>query len=247
LANAGHDLAVAELMPIVKDAKRDLELRRQATRAVARTKNGAVQLIKLAEAKQLAKELEPAAGSALAVAPWKELKKQVAALFPLPPGKDKKPLPDMADLTKMKGDPAAGKLVFAKAGTCANCHVVNGEGKEVGPSLSEIGKKLSREALFESILYPSASISHNYETWILETKKGDVANGILVSQTPDEVVLKCADALVRTFNRTEIESLSRSPISLMPADLHKDLTPQDLADVVEYMLTLREAKKAGPR
>ena len=33
-----------------------------------------------------------------------------------------------------------------------------------------------------------------------------------------------------------------SPISIMPADLQKVLTAQDLADVVDYMLTLREAR-----
>ena len=51
------------------------------------------------------------------------------------------------------------------------------------------------------------------------------------------------DALVRTFKKTEIESLEKSPVSLMPADLNKVLTVQDLADVVEYMLLLKEAQK----
>jgi len=135
--------------------------------------------------------------------------------------------------------------VFAKAGTCAKCHVVNGEGKEVGPNLSEIGKKLSREALFESILYPSASISHNYETYIVETKAGSVTNGLLVSQTPTEITLKGADALVRSFKTADVESVTRSPISIMPADLHQAINTQELVDLVEFLLTLKEARKAS--
>jgi putative heme-binding domain-containing protein len=134
-------------------------------------------------------------------------------------------------------------VIFAKAGTCANCHIVNGEGKDVGPNLSEIAKKLGREALFESILYPSASISHNYETYVVETKNGNVVNGLLVSETPQEVTIKAPDAIVHTFKRTEVDSMTRSPVSIMPADLHQALTPQDLADLVEYLLTLREARK----
>src|SRR5262249_46468164 len=156
-----------------------------------------------------------------------------------------RPLPPISALVKLRGNPARGQVLFAKEGTCANCHIVNGAGKEVGPNLSEIGKKLSREALYESILFPSASISHNYETSVIETKKGEVVSGILVSQTPDEVAVKGADALVRTFKRADVESITRSPVSLMPADLTKTLTVQDLADVVEYMLTLREVKKAN--
>jgi putative membrane-bound dehydrogenase-like protein len=243
LASAGHNRAGGLLLRVVRDPKRDLEVRRQATRALAKYRGGALELLRLTRSKQLAKELEPAAGSALSVAVWQDVRKQAGELFPLPPGKDNKPLPSITQLTRLRGDAARGKIVFAKAGTCATCHVVNGEGKEVGPNLSEIGKKLGREALFESILYPSASISHNYESYVVETKKGDVVNGLLVSQTPDEVAIKSADAIVRTFRRADIDTLARSPISIMPADLHKALTPNDLADLVEYLLTLREARK----
>jgi putative heme-binding domain-containing protein len=243
LSSSAHGSATGLLLALVKDSKRDLELRRQATRAVTKTKTGAQELLKLARAKKLPKELDPAAGSALATVTWKDVKTQAESLFPLPPGKDR-PLPAIADLVKLRGDVKRGHGVFQNAGTCAKCHTVNGEGKEVGPSLSEIGKKLSREALYESILFPSASISHNYETYIVETKKGEVADGILVSRTPEEVAIKGADALVRTFKMADVEAVRRSPISLMPADLHRALTVQDLADVVEYLLTLREARKS---
>jgi len=78
---------------------------------------------------------------------------------------------------------------------------------------------------------------------VLATKKGNIVTGVLVSQTPDEVSLKGADAIVRTFKKPEIETLDKSPISLMPADLHKTMMVQDLADLVDYLLTLREPAK----
>jgi putative membrane-bound dehydrogenase-like protein len=243
IAGAGHDKANDLLLPIVKDGKLDLELRRQATRALARNKTGAQMLLKLAKGKQLAKDLEAAAGSALSASTWKGIKTQAELLFPTPTTKDKKPLPAIADLVTLKGNAANGAMVFAKQGTCANCHIVNGAGKDVGPNLSEIGKKLSREAIFEAILYPSASILHNYETYVVETKRGTTDNGLLVSKTEAEISIKGPDSIVRTFKTAEIESVSRSPISLMPADLHQSMTTQELVDVVEYLLTLRESKK----
>src|SRR5207253_10034221 len=133
-------------------------LRRQAVRSLSRTHNGAQDVIKLAKAKQLPEELNAVAGAALQSATWKDVKQEVAVLFPLPAGKNNEQVPPISELVKRKGDAGKGKALFASttAGTCANCHIVNGQGKEVGPDLSEIGKKLSKEALYESILYPSA-------------------------------------------------------------------------------------------
>ena len=104
IAGAGHDKANALLLPIVKDDKQDLELRRQATRALAKNKTGAQELIKLAQSKLLAKDLEIAAGSALSTATWKDIKSQAEKLFPAPQSKDKKPLPAITDLVKSKGN-----------------------------------------------------------------------------------------------------------------------------------------------
>ena len=243
IGNSGQVNGNALLLPIIQDDKADLELRRQATRALARNQVGARELIKLAQSKQLPKDLEIAAGSVLSVSTAKDIRVAAEKLFPQPQTKDKKPLPSIPELVKARGNVGNGALVFAKQGTCANCHVVNGQGKEVGPNLSEIGKKLSREAVFESILYPSASISHNFEMYIVETKAGTTANGVLVSKTPAEVSIKGADAIVRTFKTAEVESVVRSPISLMPADLHQGMTTPELVDLVEYLLTLREARK----
>jgi putative membrane-bound dehydrogenase-like protein len=247
LATAADDRAAGLLLPLVKDTKRDVELRRQAVRALARTRSGALALVRLADQKKLGEELRPVAGSVLGRAPWRDVKTAAARLFPLPPTKDNRPLPPIRDLARLRGNPSNGRKVFNTTGTCATCHKVNGEGKEVGPDLSEIGKKLSREAVLEAILFPSAGIDHNYETWILELKSGGVVNGLLASQTADAVSLKGADAIVRTFKRSEIESMTKSPISLMPADLAKALTVNELSDVVEYLLTLRQAKAARKR
>ncbi|MBI3822345.1 MAG: c-type cytochrome [Planctomycetes bacterium] len=243
IAGAGHDKANALLLPIVTNEKLDLELRRQATRALGRNQTGAKELIRLVEKRELSKELYAAADSILNLSTSKDIREQALRLFPPPTTKDKKPLPAISDLVKQKCNVANGASVFAKAGTCAKCHQVNGDGKNVGPDLSEIGKKLAREAIFESILYPSASIAHNFETYVVETKKGTTASGLLVSQTKEEVTIKDAESIVRTFKTADIESFTKSPTSLMPADLHHLITTQELVDVVEYMLTLREARK----
>ena len=123
--------------------------------------------------------------------------------------------------------------------TCAKCHIVNGAGKEVGPELSKIGSKLSRQAMFESILYPNAGISHNYESYTVIMNDGNIVTGLLASKTDDMVVIKNGEGVVRNIQQSDIEEMAKSPISLMPADLYKVMTQQQMVDVVEYLTTLK--------
>ena len=113
-------------------------------------------------------------------------------------------------------------------------------GREIGPNLTEIGSKLSREAMFESVLYPSAGISHNFELWTVVMASGTTVNGMLTSNTDEEIRIKGDDALVRTFKKSDVEELVKQKISMMPADLQKTMTTQELADVVEYMQSLKK-------
>jgi putative heme-binding domain-containing protein len=117
---------------------------------------------------------------------------------------------------------------------------VKGFGKSVGPDLSEIGNKLTREAMFVAILDPSAGISHNYESYILQTDSGEVATGLLVSQTDDEIILKDSQGIERKFPREEVTEFKKQEKSLMPENLHHNFDEQGLIDVVEYMLSLKK-------
>lgn len=231
------------LLPLVRDNAADLELRRQATRGLAATTNGAKRLLELAEQGKLDEALMSSAAFGLNNSTDAGIRTAAAKLFPLPPARGSETLPPIKALVKKRGDAQRGQVVFAKTGECAKCHVVRGNGKEVGPDLSEIGGKLSRQAMFESILYPSAGISHNYETHAFALESGNVVSGIVVSQTADSITLKSSDGIARTFAKSEIEESKKLSVSLMPADLQKTMNVQELADVVEYLTTLR--KKEG--
>ena len=240
LGNASDNRSAALLLPIVKDGKKHIELRKAAAKSLAKTRNGAEEILKMFKSKAIDAEVASGAAFVLNAAPWDNIRREAATLFPPPPSKDNRPLPPIDRLVGRRGDANRGKQVFAKAGTCANCHKVAGEGKEVGPDLSDIGAKLSRQALFESILFPSAGISHSFETHSVATDDGNIVSGVLVSRTPEEITIKDKDALVRTIKMSEVETVKQQPVSLMPADLQKLMTVEELADVVEYMTTLKK-------
>ncbi|MBL4883859.1 MAG: c-type cytochrome, partial [Planctomycetaceae bacterium] len=186
--------------------------------------------------------LKHAVAAVLHAATWKDVKDVANQLYPSPPSKDAKPLPSLSELATRKGDIKNGRLVYHTHGTCAKCHIVNSLGKDVGPDLSEIGKKLSKQALFESILYPSAGVSHNYETYTALTVEGTTHSGLLISQTDDSVSIKNVDGIVKTIATDDLEDLVKQEISLMPADLQKVMTEKELVDVVEYLTTLKKKK-----
>jgi putative heme-binding domain-containing protein len=229
------------LLPLLDDAEKNVAQRSAALTAIGRNGPGQQLLLERVKAGKLPKELQFAAANVLLSSADPKIKEEAGKHLTLPATADSKPLPPVAELVKRQGDAARGKQIFTGVGTCAKCHKVAGEGKEVGPDLSEIGSKLSKDALYVSILDPSAGINFNYETHTLLLADGTVLNGIVVSQTDDEITLKDAEAIVRKIPRDEIEDMKKQPISLMPADLQKSLTAENLVDVVEYLTTLKKA------
>ena len=71
---------------------------------------------------------------------------------------------------------------------------------------------------------------------------GNQVSGLKISETEDSVSIKNSEAIVRTVKREDIDELVRQDISLMPADIQKLLTAQELVDVVDYLQTLKKAK-----
>ncbi len=217
------------------------ELKSAAVRGLARSQQGGRDLVALAKEGRLAKPLEPVAALAVASCPWQDVKKAAAGVLPLPKAKGGGELPPVAELVKRNGSIDRGKTVFAGVGTCAKCHIVGTEGKSVGPNLSGIGAKLSRPALYESILAPSAAISHNYETWVAQLADGRSVSGLLISRTPAEVVIRGPDGIDVKAAAKDVEELVKLPVSLMPADLAATLSAEELVDLIAWLETLKAA------
>ena len=241
LGNSGSKDAAKFLLPIIGDDKSDVALRKQAVRALAKTEDGAAAILQLARENQLADALRFTASAELSKARWDSIKSEAAKLLPLPEGQNSKPLPPLVDLLKRAGSIENGRRIFnGQTAACASCHKVKGQGMEVGPDLSEIGSKLAREALYESILDPSAGISFGYEAFQLELKNGDEPYGLIASETADEIAIKNNTGIVTRYKRTDIKSRQQMKLSIMPAGLQQAVTVSELVDLVEYLGSLKK-------
>jgi putative heme-binding domain-containing protein len=239
--NVGGKNAETLLLPLITDTKRDVTIRRQALKGVSKVQPGAQAILKLAKEDKLPADLRFVATTELKASRFPNIQKEAAEVLPPPLSGNAQPLPPVSQLITIKGDVKRGEGVFFRVqSTCANCHIVNGQGKDFGPALSEIGTKLGKDALYESILEPSAGISFGYESWEIMLKNGDELYGLIVSETGDSLSIKDASGLIRKIAKNDLKSRQTLKLSIMPAGLQMTMTTQELVDLVEYLASLKK-------
>ncbi|MBC8351807.1 MAG: HEAT repeat domain-containing protein [Planctomycetes bacterium] len=131
-----------------------------------------------------------------------------------------------------KSSAADGLKIFDKI--CAKCHRIDGRGHEVGPDISDVRNR-SREALLYDILDPNRKLEPRFTDYAVVTVDGRVFNGLMVSETAEAIVLRQAEGKQQVIARSEIDELRASGKSLMPEGVEKDVTVQQMADLLEYL------------
>uniref|UniRef100_A0A7C2NUU5 C-type cytochrome n=1 Tax=Schlesneria paludicola TaxID=360056 RepID=A0A7C2NUU5_9PLAN len=138
--------------------------------------------------------------------------------------------------------PSHGRRVFFSphGPQCAKCHTVHGRGGKIGPDLSVIARTMNREKLHDSIVNPSKEISPYFLTWVVATHSGKAYTGLIVSENGGrDLAVGDAEGNVTTIPWDDIESRTPSPVSVMPQGLHQRMTPQEFADLLGYLETLK--------
>ncbi|MDX1951918.1 MAG: c-type cytochrome [Verrucomicrobiota bacterium] len=241
MGNAAEKQFVPLLVESVQSAGQPNQTRVAATKALSQTEPGARALLDLAKGTNIPADLKTIALHELQTVRWEEIKKEAIQLSPQTAQVSEAEFPPIAELVKRKGNPGNGAAVFRKQEVgCINCHQVNGEGIDFGPKLSEIGTKLGKDALYDSIINPSAGVAFGYEAWQLELKNGDEAFGLITSETAEEVTLKTQNGIATAYKKRDIAKRDKMSTSIMPGGLHLVMPEQDLVDLVEYLASLKK-------
>lgn len=143
-----------------------------------------------------------------------------------------------------KGNAERGRTLFfdVKGVACAKCHAVGEQGAKIGPNLTGIGSKYPREELVRSILEPSARVAESFQVTVVLTADGRVVQGLVKTDTPDQLELIDADGKTIAIATDDIEERKQSSLSLMPNGLKDGMTLDDFADIVAYLESLKEGK-----
>ncbi|MBM79474.1 MAG: hypothetical protein CMJ78_02625 [Planctomycetaceae bacterium] len=162
----------------------------------------------------------------------------------LSPDKRAKRLGSVIDSDKilaMSGDVARGNRLIQQTETtkCLACHQINGKGGEVGPDLSATGKQRQPREILESIVEPSKRIDPKFITYLIETSEGKLVTGVLVEKTVEAVTLRTVQNKTVKVPMSRVELFVPQKKSIMPDLLFRDMTPQQLADLMAYLVSLK--------
>lgn len=130
------------------------------------------------------------------------------------------------------GDLARGRQVFQKI--CAACHRLDGVGQEIGPSLASFRNR-GAEAILINVLDPNREVNPQYVNYVLITEDGRSMTGMVASETANSVTLRRAEDAVDTVERSDIEELRSTGLSIMPEGLEKQIDASQMADLLTYL------------
>ncbi|MBI4606773.1 MAG: PQQ-dependent sugar dehydrogenase [Planctomycetes bacterium] len=148
---------------------------------------------------------------------------------------------DPERILALAGDVDRGRSVFlGDAGAqCKSCHRAGGEGARVGPDLSGVGRRLSAQEILQSILEPSRSVAPELAAYAVVTRSGQAITGIIAERSEAELVLLDARGDVQRVDASDVAKLERQAASLMPEGLLRGLTPQEAADLVAFLASIK--------
>ena len=136
------------------------------------------------------------------------------------------------------GDAKRGEPFF-KRQACVACHTTANGQTPKGPHLVDIGKRYKKEELVESILKPSAKIAQGFDTYQFVMESGKVFIGFVTGQTANEVQLRQTNGISVALKKDEIELRQKKPESMMPVGVANNMTPEQLADLIAYLQSLK--------
>lgn len=142
----------------------------------------------------------------------------------------------LAEVDWSAGDKARGRTLFEKR-ACIQCH---GGRTALGPDLSGVAGRFSREDLFTAIVLPNKDVSSRYRTTMLQLDNGKVYSGLIIYESVDGVLLKNSTNQTFRIETRNVELRRKLPTSLMPSGLLKGLKPEELADLYAYLTSLRK-------
>jgi len=131
-----------------------------------------------------------------------------------------------------------GARLFQRS-SCSSCHRMQGQGGNIGPELTEVQKKYKPHEVLQEIIEPSLRLEEKYAGVVIQTEAGKVVRGVVVLENDAEVHLKenplvdCETVVVR---KDEIAERIASRTSPMPAGLLNTLHPEEILDLLAYVL-----------
>ena len=145
-----------------------------------------------------------------------------------------------------KGDATRGRELFFHTNVpgCYNCHQLQNTGTAVGPDLSDIALRGDARYITESILDVNKVIIEGFQPTVIKTKEGKVLSGLIKEETDETVTVTEVGAKTTIIEKKDIVTRKTLNISYMPDNFGEILKPEEVADLVSFLLTMKTVKSA---
>lgn len=198
-----------------------------------------------AYAKDRSIELQSQTVSRLRLHKDPELRNRVSQLFPILASSDAELRNQTARFLQVigqgRGEPLNGKELFHAKANCGKCHRLFSEGGEIGPDLTPYNRTNIRDMLL-AIVRPSAEVREGYENHTVITADGQVVSGLKIEANDRLVILRGGDGQSRSIPMDDVEELTMSKQSLMPAGLLDGLSDDEIRDLFAYLVSTTPPK-----
>ena len=142
--------------------------------------------------------------------------------------------------TVLPGNPKAGKALFFGKAECSQCHVANGEGGFMGSDLSNYAAAKAATDIRSAITDPNRNLDPQKWVVVVKTADGTARTGIARNEDNFSLQLQTLDGTFHLFDKSELQSIEHKPMSLMPTDYGSKLTPQELDELVAYLMSIAQ-------
>ncbi len=137
-----------------------------------------------------------------------------------------------------------GRTLFAEA-KCFACHRYDQEGGAVGPDLTGVSGRFNQKDLLESVLDPSKEVSDQYQAVDIDTLDGKKVSGRIVNLKENGIMVMVnmldPNGMV-TVKPGDVDRITPSKVSMMPAGLLDTLTDDEVCDLMAYLLSKGDRK-----
>jgi cytochrome c oxidase cbb3-type subunit III len=150
------------------------------------------------------------------------------------------------------GDPSKGKALYQSSG-CPTCHMIDGQGGDLGPELTRIGAMRGAPSLKARLLDPGADLPKvgegvfgsrwtQYLIFRAVQKNGHVIEGMRVGEDSFSIVLKDSSGAFHGLWKPDLRSLEKEPGKSFMPSFQNTLSEAQLEDLVAYLMTLKGAQ-----
>jgi cytochrome c oxidase cbb3-type subunit 3 len=137
------------------------------------------------------------------------------------------------------GDPSHGKQLYEAKGHCSQCHIANGQGRTLGPELTDIGARRSAAHLRAAILDPQSVLPEGFLQVRLVTKDGRRVSGVRLNEDTFSIQVRDLNGGIHSFYKEDLKDLQRDPGKSPMPSFRSSFSNSEVDDLVAYLVSLR--------